>query len=48
MVQAVIAQQASREKRRACADAVIHNDGIGVDELAQQVSALWKQWTPKG
>jgi dephospho-CoA kinase len=44
MVQAVIAQQASRETRRACADAVIHNDGISADELAQQVSALWKQW----
>jgi dephospho-CoA kinase len=45
MVQAVIAQQASREKRRACADAVIHNDGINVDELAQEVHSLWKQWT---
>ena len=45
MVQTVIAQQASREKRRACADAVIHNDGISADELAQQVSSLWKQWT---
>lgn len=45
MVQAVIAQQASREKRRACADAVIHNDGISADELAQQVSSLWTQWT---
>ncbi len=45
MVQAVIAQQASREKRRACADAVIHNDGINVYELAQQVHSLWKQWT---
>ena len=44
MVQAVIAQQASRAKRRACADAVIHNDGISADELAQQVSSLWKQW----
>jgi dephospho-CoA kinase len=48
MVQAVIAQQASREKRRACADAVIHNDGITADELAQQVCSLWKQWTPEG
>ena len=48
MVQTVIAQQASREKRRACADAVIHNDGISAAELAQQVSALLKRWTSKG
>jgi dephospho-CoA kinase len=47
MVQAVIAQQASREKRRACADAVIHNDGINVEELAQQVHSLRMQWTPE-
>ncbi len=48
MVQAVIAQQASREKRRACADAVIHNDGITVADLAKQVSTLWAQWTSEG
>ena len=44
MVQAVIAQQASREQRRACADAVIHNDGISADELAQTVKRLWQRW----
>lgn len=44
MVQAVIAQQASREKRRACADAVIYNDGISSDELAQLATSLWRQW----
>jgi dephospho-CoA kinase len=48
MVQAVIAQQASREQRRSCADAVIHNDGITADELAQQISALWTPWSAKG
>jgi dephospho-CoA kinase len=44
MVQAVMAQQATREKRRACADAVIHNDGITTVELAQHVTSLWSQW----
>ena len=44
MVQAVIAQQAHRSQRRACADAVIHNDGISLDELAAEVSALWAAW----
>jgi dephospho-CoA kinase len=45
MVQAVIAQQASREKRRACADAVIHNDGITVEQLQNEVAELWERWT---
>ena len=44
MAQAVIAQQASRSLRRACADAVIHNDGISGEELARHVSALWAAW----
>ena len=44
VVQAVIAQQAHRSQRRACADAVIHNDGISLDELAAEVSALWAAW----
>jgi len=43
-VQAVVAQQASRAQRRACADAVIYNDGIDGAELAVQVQALWKHW----
>lgn len=42
--QGVIAQQASRHARRAIADAVIHNDGIGLTELVQQVHALWALW----
>ena len=40
----VITQQASRAARRAIADAVIHNDGIGLPELAQEVHALWALW----
>jgi len=40
----VIAQQAPRERRRAIADAVIHNDGITVETLADQVRALWGLW----
>ena len=42
-VRAVIAQQASRPARRAAADAVIHNDGIGLDALLAEVDALWQQ-----
>ena len=41
---AVIAQQATRQARRAIADAVIHNDGIGLDALALQVQQLWALW----
>ena len=36
-MRAVIAQQAPRAARRAAADAVIHNDGIALDELASEV-----------
>jgi dephospho-CoA kinase len=42
--QAIMAQQATRAIRRACADAVIFNDGIALDELAQHVRSLWKRW----
>ena len=38
----VVAQQATRQARRAAADAVIHNDGITLDELEQQVQLLWE------
>jgi dephospho-CoA kinase len=44
-VQAVIASQASRERRRASADAVIFNDGITPEQLAAEVHALWQRWT---
>ena len=41
-VRAVIAQQASRPARRAAADAVIHNDGIALEELVREVDSLWQ------
>ena len=45
-VQAIIEQQAPRAKRRACADAVIHNDTISLETLTEQVAALWRAWAP--
>lgn len=43
-VRAVIAQQAARQARRACADAVVFNDGITTEELSRQLRALWNRW----
>ena len=43
-VRAVIAAQASREARRAVADAVILNDGIDLDTLRAEVDAVWDRW----
>ena len=43
-VQAVLAQQASRAQRRACADAVIFNDAISPERLADEVRSVWQQW----
>ncbi len=40
----VVAQQASRSQRRAVADAVIHNDGLALSALADQVEFLWSRW----
>jgi dephospho-CoA kinase len=45
-VQAVIAQQASRTARRAAADAVISNEGLSLEQLAQEVGMLWRHWVP--
>jgi len=42
----VIAQQASRAQRRAQADAVIHNDEIGLSELSEHIGALWRSCVP--
>ncbi|MCC6854255.1 MAG: dephospho-CoA kinase [Rubrivivax sp.] len=42
----VIVQQASRARRRAIADAVIHNDGITLAALAAEVAALLALWLP--
>jgi dephospho-CoA kinase len=41
---AVIAQQATREARRAAADAVIVNDGLDLVQLEQEVDVLWGRW----
>ena len=43
-VRAVIAQQARRETRRALADAVISNEGISPEALADEVRQLWAGW----
>ena len=45
---AVIAQQATRAERRAGADAVIHNDGLSLMDLADEVHALWRIAIPAG
>jgi dephospho-CoA kinase len=44
MAHKVIAQQATREARRACADAVICNDGIPLAQLQAEVDTLWALW----
>ena len=43
-VRAVIAQQATRAARLACADAVIYNDGLSLDELGAEVAWLQNHW----
>jgi dephospho-CoA kinase len=43
-VRAVMAQQATRAARRAAADAVLYNDGLSLDALGDEVSALLAQW----
>jgi len=44
-VHAVLAQQATRTQRRACADAVIFNDAITRDQLDGEVRSVWQHWT---
>lgn len=44
-VRRVIAQQAPRARRRAVADAVIHNDGLALAALHAEVDALWAHWS---
>ena len=41
---AVIAQQAARSARRACADAVIYNEAISLEQLAAEVASLSQHW----
>jgi dephospho-CoA kinase len=46
-VEQVIAQQATREQRRAVADAVILNDAaMTLAGLAAEVQQLWQRWAP--
>ena len=42
----VIAQQAPRAARRAIADAVIDNDGLTIEQLRNELRALWALWFP--
>ena len=42
----VIAGQASRATRRAIADAIIVNDGIGLEALFAAVESIWHLWQP--
>jgi len=44
-VRRVIDQQATRAQRLACADAVIVNDGLSLEQLADEVAQLWKHWS---
>lgn len=43
-VRQVIAQQAPRARRRAVADAVVHNVGLTLEALHAEVDALWAYW----
>lgn len=43
-VQRVIAQQATRERRRALADAVIFNEALSLAALQEEVRSLWQHW----
>lgn len=43
-VQAVLRSQASRAQRRACADAVLHNEGLSLEGLRVQVLTLASRW----
>jgi dephospho-CoA kinase len=43
-VEQVLMQQAKREHRLAVADHVLHNEGLSLKQLEQQVQALWELW----
>lgn len=49
-VRRVMAQQTPRAARRAIADAVIFNDGLGLEALQSHVQTLWQHWCglPRG
>ncbi len=44
MVEQVLMQQAQREHRLAVADHVLHNEGLNLTQLNEQVKALWELW----
>src|SRR5262249_37659066 len=46
-VQRVIDQQATREQRRAAADAVIYNEGLTLAALRAATAAVWAAWTAR-
>ncbi len=46
-VRKVIAQQSPRATRRAIADAVIHNDGMSLEQLRAEVQTLWQHWSSR-
>lgn len=46
-VRTIIAQQASRPRRRGIADAVIHNAGLSLDDLRDQVRDLFRLWVDR-
>lgn len=43
-VEGVLAQQASREARRALADHTLLNEGLSLEELRHEVEKLWRLW----
>lgn len=45
-VKAVMAAQATRERRNSTANDVVLNDGISQADLARRVEALWNEWKP--
>jgi len=45
-VKAVMAAQATRERRNSIANDVVVNDGISQADLARRVEALWNAWKP--
>jgi dephospho-CoA kinase len=46
-IERIIGQQASRDTRRKCADAVIFNQSLSMAELKEAVRMLWRLWCPQ-
>jgi dephospho-CoA kinase len=47
-VEDIIQQQATRQRRRRIADAVIFNDAIDRDRLRAEARLLWRLWVGPG